>query len=409
MCPFGRLDLFGLHGVSPDSSSRMSTSSYAFEHPDRSRMIDRAEPSNLGRRRSSPHYHQKPESRSRDHGRGRDRNGIEESSRNGRRDRSRSPYRRYDEPDSRNRARSRSPKRRRRTSPSSSPDRRRRDSREEVRRSRRRTSSSGSPRHFQQNDRKSAARSRRKASNSPRPRLNSSPDSYKRSKRRSSRPGSPRDHPPKSRDKSHQSKHPHKQSPTRSPHPSTRSVIPLPSQKDAFARDPAVIKPGDPLPAEKEKPNYAPTGALARETNTVAGTATVLKYNEPPESRLPPASAPWRMYVFKGEQEVEKLDLYTRSCWLLGRERAVVDVPIEHPSCSKQHAVVQFRYVEKRGEYGDRKGGVKPYIIDLDSSNGTMLNGEKLDGRRYMELRTGDVLKFGESTRDYVLLLPPKS
>ncbi|KAL8784233.1 MAG: hypothetical protein Q9195_009132 [Heterodermia aff. obscurata] len=177
---------------------------------------------------------------------------------------------------------------------------------------------------------------------------------------------------------------------------------------DAFAGDSTVIKAGDPPPAEKEKPNYAPTGALARETNTVVGTSTVLKYNEPPESRLPPASAQWRMYVFKGDQELEKLDLYTRSCWLLGRERAVVDVPIEHPSCSKQHAVVQFRYVEKRGEYGDRKGGVKPYIIDLDSSNGTMLNGEKLDGRRYMELRTGDVLKFGESTRDYVLLLPPK-
>lgn len=185
-------------------------------------------------------------------------------------------------------------------------------------------------------------------------------------------------------------------------------MIPLPSQKDAFAGDSTAIKPGDPLPAEKEKPNYAPTGALARETNTVVGTSTVLKYNEPPEARLPPASAPWRMYVFKGEQEIEKLDLHTRSCWLFGRERAVVDVPIEHPSCSKQHAVVQFRYVEKRGEYGDRKGGVKPYIIDLDSANGTMLNGEKLDGRRYMELRTGDVLKFGESTRDYVLLLPPK-
>lgn len=114
------------------------------------------------------------------------------------------------------------------------------------------------------------------------------------------------------------------------------------------------------------------------------------------------------MYVFKGEQELEKLDLYTRSCWLFGRERAVVDMPTEHPSCSKQHAVIQFRYTEKRGEFGDRKGGVKPYLIDLDSANGSMVNGEKIDGRRYMELRTGDVLKFGESTREYVLLLPPK-
>ncbi|KAG7006026.1 hypothetical protein G7Y79_00016g040110 [Physcia stellaris] len=187
-----------------------------------------------------------------------------------------------------------------------------------------------------------------------------------------------------------------------------RSKAPLPSQQDAFGGNTAVIKPDDPPPVEKQKPNYAPTGALARETNTVSGTSTVLKYNEPPEARLPPASAAWRMYVFKGEQELEKLDLHTRSCWLFGRERAVVDVPIEHPSCSKQHAVIQFRFTEKKGEFGDRKGGVKPYIIDLDSANGTMLNGEKVEGRRYMELRSGDVLKFGESTRDYVLLLPPK-
>ena len=187
-----------------------------------------------------------------------------------------------------------------------------------------------------------------------------------------------------------------------------RVKAPLPSQQDAFSGDTAVIKPDEPPPIEKQKPNYAPTGALAKETNTVAGTSVVLKYNEPPESRLPPASAKWRLYVFKDEKELENIQLHTRTCWLLGRERAVVDMPIEHPSCSKQHAVIQFRYTEKRGEFGDRKGGVKPYIIDLDSANGTSLNGEKIEGRRYMELRTGDVLKFGDSTREYVLLLPPK-
>jgi hypothetical protein len=33
---------------------------------------------------------------------------------------------------------------------------------------------------------------------------------------------------------------------------------------------------------------------------------------------------------------------------------------------SKQHAVLQFRFVEKRNEYGDRIGKVKPYLIDLE-------------------------------------------
>lgn len=86
-----------------------------------------------------------------------------------------------------------------------------------------------------------------------------------------------------------------------------------------------------------------------------------------------------------------------------------MDVPVEHPSCSKQHAVLQFRYVEKSvGEFGERKGKVGLYVIDLESANGTTLNGEKIPQRRFVECRTGDVLGFGESSREYVILLPPK-
>lgn len=159
---------------------------------------------------------------------------------------------------------------------------------------------------------------------------------------------------------------------------------------------------------DKQKPNYAPTGKLAAETNTVANTSIVLKYNEPPEARLPPSSAAWRLYVFKGSDLLETLPTHERSCWLFGRERAVVDFPTEHPSCSKQHAVLQFRYTEKKNEWGEKQGGVKPYVIDLDSANGTRVNGEKVPERRYVEVRSGDVVMFGESTREYVLMLPPK-
>ena len=86
----------------------------------------------------------------------------------------------------------------------------------------------------------------------------------------------------------------------------------------------------------------------------------------------------------------------------------MVDHATEHPSCSKQHAVVQFRYVEKKDEWGQKKGGVKPYVIDLESANGTKVNGEGVPEGRYVEVRSGDVITFGESTREYVVLLPPK-
>ena len=192
------------------------------------------------------------------------------------------------------------------------------------------------------------------------------------------------------------------------PHTQTkRSKVPLPSQQEAYTGDTSVVTVQPPTPAEKQKPNFAPSGKLAAETNTAAGTTIVLKYNEPPESRKPPPSQPWRLYVFKGTETLETVELGTRSCWLFGRERAVVDFPIEHPSCSKQHAVLQFRFVEKKNEYGDKEGKVRPYMIDLESANGTKVNGELLPERRFVEVRSGDVIAFGDSTREYVLMLPP--
>jgi len=47
---------------------------------------------------------------------------------------------------------------------------------------------------------------------------------------------------------------------------------------------------------------------------------------------------------------------------------------------------------------------VRPYVIDLESSNGTFVNNNKIEPRRYVELREKDVLKFGFSSREYVLL-----
>ena len=42
--------------------------------------------------------------------------------------------------------------------------------------------------------------------------------------------------------------------------------------------------------------------------------------------------------------------------------------------------------------------------MDLGSTNGTHLNGERIDDSRYVELREKDSLKFGSSSRDYVLM-----
>ncbi|KAJ5584449.1 uncharacterized protein N7459_004249 [Penicillium hispanicum] len=273
-------------------------------------------------------------------------------------------------------------RRHRRRSPSEasdrSRDRRRRDSRDRHHTSSRR----------RDDDRRSSRRERRERSISP-------SDGDRRRRRH-------RDHERSSR--RYRSPRPRSRSPrpSRSPQALQRRG-PLPSQNDAFTAN----VDGEPVP-EKQKPNFSNTGRLAAESNTVqvGGEGIVLKYHEPPEARKPPAKEPWRLYVFKGEDLLEMVELSERSCWLIGRERLVVDFPLDHPSCSKQHAALQFRYVEKRNEYGDRIGKVKPYLIDLESANKSSVNGDPIPAGRYVELMDKDVLRFGLSSREYVLMLP---
>ncbi|TPX38584.1 hypothetical protein SeLEV6574_g07734 [Synchytrium endobioticum] len=155
-----------------------------------------------------------------------------------------------------------------------------------------------------------------------------------------------------------------------------------------------------PVAAPKEKPNYQPSGKLAAEQNTYKGV--VLKYSEPPEARK--TVKKWRLYVFKGKEQVDLLHVHRQSAYLVGRERLVADIPIDHPSCSKQHAVLQYRQVSETNDLGDSSRVIKPYLIDLESANGSFLNGGKIEASRYYELKAGDTIKFGFSSRDYVIL-----
>ncbi|KAH8306863.1 hypothetical protein KR018_008954, partial [Drosophila ironensis] len=153
-------------------------------------------------------------------------------------------------------------------------------------------------------------------------------------------------------------------------------------------------------PAEKEKPNFGLSGALTEDTNKVNGV--VVKYSEPPEARKPKRR--WRLYPFKGETALPTLHIHRQSCFLVGRDRKVVDLAVDHPSCSKQHAALQYRLVPFERDDGSQGKRVRLYLIDLESANGTFLNNKKIEGRKYYELIEKDVIKFGFSSREYVLL-----
>nr|CAX75314.1 Smad nuclear-interacting protein 1 [Schistosoma japonicum] len=146
-----------------------------------------------------------------------------------------------------------------------------------------------------------------------------------------------------------------------------------------------------PGPVARQKANFELSGKLAEDTNVFKGV--VIKYNEPEDARKP--TTHWRLYAFKGNKTLSILHIHRQSGFLIGRDRKVADIPMDHPSISKQHAVLQYRLV---------RGLIRLYIIDLESANGTYLNNNRIESRRYYELLEKDVIKFGFSTREYVFM-----
>ncbi|KAH7095176.1 SMAD/FHA domain-containing protein [Paraphoma chrysanthemicola] len=312
------------------------------------------------------------------------------------------PYRKPRE-DSRDRKRHRSRDRRRDRSPERKRSRSR-DGRRHRSRDRRRDGSKDKDSHSHSHSRHHRSRSRDR----DRKRRDRSKDARRTRKHRTRSPSSSASPPSKRRRRTRTPS----QSPSPSPRP--RAKKPLPSQEVSFRGLDDSIQPPSKYggaPPDKERPNFKPTGALAKAANRVEGTKISLKYNEPPEARKPSPSQPWRIFVFKGDDVVDTIEIWQKSCWLLGRAQEVVDYVLEHPSSSGQHAVIQFRYIQKTVEdefcVKSTRGKVKPYIIDLESSNGTELNGDSIEASRYFELRDKDILKFAGSEREYVVMLPP--
>lgn len=156
------------------------------------------------------------------------------------------------------------------------------------------------------------------------------------------------------------------------------------------------------------KPNFGLTGVLAQDAGAGAAVGGVtLKWSEPSDAAMPETR--WRLYVYKdGVLTGSPLHLRGGTAFLIGRDRSIVDIATDHPSCSLQHAVIQFRLITVgstiiAGAMASMYT-VRPYIMDLESTNGTTLSGVHIDPARFYELRSGDVLKFGVSTREYVLL-----
>ncbi|KAL6477452.1 hypothetical protein MHYP_G00132870 [Metynnis hypsauchen] len=132
-----------------------------------------------------------------------------------------------------------------------------------------------------------------------------------------------------------------------------------------------------------------------------AGKFPPLPYTEPPWAGV--ASIPYSFELLKNGAILDTVPLSQQSYFVVGR-LPVCDVSLEHPSISRYHAVVQYRGLAgEEGVVGEETGF---YVYDLGSTHGTFVNKIKIPPKTYIRLRVGHVLKFGGSTRLFILQGP---
>lgn len=78
---------------------------------------------------------------------------------------------------------------------------------------------------------------------------------------------------------------------------------------------------------------------------------------------------------------------------VFGRHKNFADVLLQHPSISRQHAVLLH------GKSGNM------YVMDLGSSHGTFVNKRRVKPEQREALQEGDCVKFGASSREYIVRL----
>ena len=121
----------------------------------------------------------------------------------------------------------------------------------------------------------------------------------------------------------------------------------------------------------------------------------VIPYKEPLWGGITDKS--YYFEVIKSGAVTERVELTAKSYYVFGRLPSC-DHAMDHPSLSRYHAIIQH-CAKTNSE--DRDIGW--YLYDLDSTHGTWINKSKVSPRAYHRLRVGYVVKFGGSTRLFIL------
>eukprot|EP00915_Cephaloidophora_sp_WS-2016_P000634 GHVH01000778.1.p1 GENE.GHVH01000778.1~~GHVH01000778.1.p1 ORF type:complete len:222 (+),score=36.57 GHVH01000778.1:148-813(+) len=148
---------------------------------------------------------------------------------------------------------------------------------------------------------------------------------------------------------------------------------------------------------EYEEPDFECSGLLEKDEQVDKNLDR--KFVRPLDARKP-TEIGWRLFIFKGDETVDKesklIKLYKGDHFIFGKDRRICHITLMHQSISREHAAICFRQVDD--------DDIRPYIIDLRSANGTRVCGKLISPMEFHELKISDIINFGFSLRDYVLM-----
>uniref|UniRef100_A0AC35TGU7 FHA domain-containing protein n=1 Tax=Rhabditophanes sp. KR3021 TaxID=114890 RepID=A0AC35TGU7_9BILA len=110
-------------------------------------------------------------------------------------------------------------------------------------------------------------------------------------------------------------------------------------------------------------------------------------------NKFPPG---FHLDCFKGDEFLEKVMIDEKNVYVFGRDPVQADIPIEHASCSRAHAILLYHDILK-----------KSALVDLNSTHGSFRGKIKIAPFVPTFLEINDSFRFGASTRKFVVQEKP--
>ncbi|XP_022092647.1 nuclear inhibitor of protein phosphatase 1-like [Acanthaster planci] len=119
-------------------------------------------------------------------------------------------------------------------------------------------------------------------------------------------------------------------------------------------------------------------------------------YNVPSWAGKPPSGL--HLDVLKEGKMIEKMMIDEKNVYYFGRNSIVCDFVLDHASCSRVHAALMYHKHLNRS-----------FLVDLGSTHGTFLGSIRLEGHKPQQIPLDSTIRFGASTRSYVLREKPQT